>query len=371
MGSVAFLVNGEVGSAMGQRARSLAAHLSGRFDIHIAYRSEQRIVSIFSWQKILSILYFARFLARVKPRVTYVFDISYSGILGASLYKLWSGNYLIIDTGDAIYELARSFGTRGALGEWLTWSLERFSYWVADQIVVRGTFHQRLLAEQGIQAEVIRDGVETEMFTPGQVDELRQQYELDGLLAVGIVGTVVWSPRAQICAGWELVEAIRLLRHAPVKGIMIGGGLGLLRLKALCQEYGIEDKMLFLDYLAYDQLPRYLNLMDVCLLTQPNEIAYQVRTTGKLPLYLACGRYILASRIGEAALVLNDDMLVEYEGLKDLQYPQKLAERISILLDQPERPAYLPDHVALAKAEFDYSVLAEKLANLLEAALNN
>src|SRR6185295_17446502 len=99
----------------------------------------------------------------------------------------------------------------------------------------------------------------------------------------------------------------------------------------------IENRITFLDYVPYDQLPRYLNLIDVCLSTQTNDVVGRVRTTGKLPLYMAAGRYVLASRVGEASLVLNEDMLVEYEGVKDTAYPQRLADRVSALLDNPQR----------------------------------
>ena len=81
---------------------------------------------------------------------------------------------------------------------------------------------------------------------------------------------------------------------------MIGGGSGVPHLKALCKLYEIEDRILFLDHIPYDELPQYLNLLDICLSTQTNNLVGQVRTTGKLPLYLATRPYILASDVGEA-----------------------------------------------------------------------
>src|SRR5439155_17871072 len=108
-----------------------------------------------------------------------------------------------------------------------------------------------------------------------------------------------------------------------VKGVVIGDGSGLPILRARCREYGIEDRVLFLGRLPYEELPRYLGLIDVCLSTQTNDLVGQVRTTGKLPLYLAAGRYVLASRVGEAARVLDADMLVDHDGQVDTGYPQR------------------------------------------------
>lgn len=344
---------------MGIRARELAARLS-RFDIQIAYRASSKLVAI---------LEFFKFLLRLRPAAIYVFDISYSGVLSAGLYRLVFRNCLIVETGDAITELARSTGNRGKIGVWLTQLLERYAFWVADRVVVRGTFHQELLATQGIAADVIQDGVDVAQFAPVDASDLRQQYGLEGRLTVGLLGSSIWSEKLHMCYGWELVETIGLLKDARVKGIMIGGGSGIPHLKSRCRELGIEDRVLFLDFIPYEQLPRYLCLIDICLSTQTNDVVGQVRTTGKLPLYLAAGRYILASEVGEAARVLEPEMLAPYDGVKDAEYPRKLAERIRPILADPEMLERAEANMDLARKHFDYSMLTERVSGVIAAAL--
>ncbi|MBC8030781.1 MAG: glycosyltransferase [Pyrinomonadaceae bacterium] len=365
--TVAFIVNGGRDSAMGFRARDFAARIS-KYDIHIAYRTDSKIRSILS---------FFNFLVRLRPTATYVFDVSYSGILSAGFYRLVFGNCLIVETGDAITELVRSSGSRGIPGVWLTQFLENTAFWIADRVVVRGTFHQELLARQGIGADVIQDGVDTGKFALADAGKLRKEHGLEGVLTIGLLGSSIWSEKLQMCYGWELVETIGLLADSGgegnmvrgIKGIMIGGGSGILRLKARCRELGIEDRIIFLDFIPYEQLPRYLSLINVCLSTQTNDLVGQVRTTGKLPLYLAAGRYILASDVGEAARVLEPEMLVPYDDVKDEQYPQKLAERIRTILSHPEILDQAEANIALAKKHFDYSVLAERANRVIEAAI--
>jgi glycosyltransferase involved in cell wall biosynthesis len=359
MSTVAFIVNGGYDSAMGYRARDLAARL-GRYDIRIAYRSPR---------KILSILSLFIFLARVRPVVTYVFDISYSGVVAAGVYRILFDDRLIVETGDAIVELARSSGNRGRVGLWLTRLLEKAAFWFADRIVVRGSFHQEWLARRGINADVIQDGVDTQKFRPENASDLRLRYGLNGELTIGLIGSSLWSEKLQMCYGWELVETLRLLKSKRVKGIMIGSGSGIPHLKALCREYGIEDRIVFVDHIPYEQLRRYLGLIDVCLSTQTNNLVGHVRTTGKLPLYLAAGRYILASDVGEASRVLQQEMLVPYEGVKDEQYPQKLATRIETILEHPEMLNCAAANVGLAEKYFDYSLLAKRAGNVIEAAI--
>lgn len=360
MTSVVFIVNGDPQSAMAYRARALAGHLRERYDIQSAYRAGNKLAAL---------LRFSRFLRRVKPRVTYVFDMSYSGVLAAWLHRLFNPNLLIIETGDVIYELILSTGNRGRLGLWLTRWLEDFSLRVADRIVVRGRYHQHWLQQRGLGADVIQDGVDTEEFTPPNVDELRHEHRLNGTLTVGLIGSSIWSEKLQMCYGWELIETLRLLKDSPVKGIMIGSGSGIPHLKARCREYGIEEKMIFLGQVAYEQLPTYLGLIDICLSTQTNDIVGQVRTTGKLPLYLAAGRYVLASKVGEAALVLEQEMLVEYEGVKDQGYPRKLKDKIEAILNHPEMLERSAHNVAVAKENFDYTILSERMRKVIEATI--
>lgn len=360
MTRIAFIVNGDEYGAIGQRARDFDIHLAKRYDIRIAHRAPQKISAIFR---------FFIFLVRTRPAVSYVFDMSYSGVIGAALYKLLFRNRLIIETGDAIYELARACGLRSPLGLWLTWLLERFSLRVADRIVVRGSFYQFWLAEQGIESDVIQDGVDTSRFKPQDTSVLRRQLGLDGALTVGVVGSSVWNERLQWCYGLELVEAIRLLKDKAVMGVMIGDGSGIERLKARCREYGIEDRIQFWGYLPYEELAEKLNLLDVCLSTQTNNLVGQVRTTGKLPLYLATGRYVLASDVGEAALVLPPEMRLPYVGEMDKNYWQQLASRVAALLEQPMALRREAEMRAIAKQHFDYTALAEKLAGAIELVI--
>jgi glycosyltransferase involved in cell wall biosynthesis len=357
---VAFVVSGDYESALGFRARAMAARLSENYNVQIVYRSRRKIISIL---KIFS------FLVRVRPLASYVFDISYTGVVASGLYKFMFGNCLVIETGDAIVELARSMGGRGRVGLGLTKLLEKIAFHVADRIVVRGTFHQKLLSRQGIDAVLIQDGVDTDGFMPEDVSDLRKQYGLEGVMTVGLIGSSIWSEKLQMCYGWDLVEVIRLLKDRPLKGIMIGGGSGIAHLKALCREYGIADKIVFLGQVSYEQLNRYLQLIDICLSTQTNDIVGKVRTTGKLPLYLAAGRYILASNVGEAALVLEKEMLVDYEGVKDQGYPRKLKERIEDILEHPETLTCAAKNVTLASEHFDYAVLAPRMKQVIAATI--
>jgi glycosyltransferase involved in cell wall biosynthesis len=358
--TIVFVVNGGPQSAMGIRARSFEARLRNEFEIQIDYRYGNKVYAI-----IRTLLQ----LMKARPALCYVFDMGYSGVLAAGLYRMFSGCRVVVDTGDAIYELSRSVGSRGPLGLWLTKWLERYSLRISDRVVVRSHPHQELLASQGIGADAIPDGVDLDQFFPRAEGDLRKKYGLAGFTVLGILGSLVWNPRLEMCYGWEVIEVIHRLRDRPLKGLVIGDGTGLAQLKARCTALGLEDRVVFAGRIPYNDLPQYLNLMDVCLSTQTNDIVGQVRTTGKLPLYLACGRFVLATEVGEAARVLPPRMLVTYNGTKDPEYPARLAERVQALLEHPERLQQHMESVAIARSHFDYNRLAGEVGQIIQRLL--
>jgi glycosyltransferase involved in cell wall biosynthesis len=351
-----FLVNDGAAGAMGIRARSFERRLSAGFRVEIAYRQANKLLAI--WQML-------RVLIRYRPDLCYVFDMGFSGVIAAALYRSLSRSKTIVDTGDAIYELSRLSGSRGPAGLLLTKWLEWFALWSSDHVVVRSHPHQELLRDRGILAEVLPDGVDSRQFFPHAANELRRKYGLEGSIVIGLLGSLIWSPSLQMCYGWELVELLDRLRDLPVKGVIIGDGSGLAKLQARCASLGLEDRIVFLGRQPYDELPRYLNMMDICLSTQTNDAAGQVRTTGKLPLYLACGRFVLSTKVGEAARVLPPAMLIPYNGTKDPEYPERLASRVRALLNEPACLGQHSASVAIAEANFEYSVLAARLRHVL------
>jgi glycosyltransferase involved in cell wall biosynthesis len=359
---IAFLVNGQPAGAMGIRARSFEQRLRDEFDVRLAYRAANKVLSI--WK-------FFRFLVRLRPQVCYIFDMSFSGVLAAGVYRLISRCRTVVDTGDAIYELSKSTGNRGALGLWLTRLLERYAFAISDRVVVRSHPHQELLARKGILASVVPDGVDTRQFFPSDEAQLARELGLQGCTVIGLVGSLVWSPRWQMSYGSDLIEVIDRLRDLPVKGLIVGDGSGMPELKKQSGARGLEHRILFVGRLPYDQLPRYLNIMDICLSTQTNDVAGQVRTTGKLPLYLACGRFVLASEVGEAARVLPPDMLAPYHGTKDDQYGARLADRIRSLLEHPASLHQRAGMLAIANEHFEYGVLAARVRDTLRGLLPN
>lgn len=355
--AVTFLVNGSSQSIEAVRARGLARRLPPD-RVRFLFREEGRFNSLRQWHTAL---------CQNRPELLYVLNTALPGAALAPWWRVRHGTPYILDTGDAVYSMARRSGIQAGWRLPLLWLMEQTAQRKATAIVVRGTRHREYLLSQGFsQVEVIRDGYgEQNLANAESVAALRLRLGLGNQFVVGVMGSLVFSPRLGICYGWDLIHALARLKHLPITGLIIGDGNGRAWLEALARRLKVFERITFCGRIPYAEVPTHLRLIDVALSTQTNNLPGQVRTTGKLPEYMAAERFILASRVGEAALLLPDLMLLDYVGEVDSNYPAGLAERIQMLYNQPallELRRYLPN---LANLECNYDVLSNGLANML------
>ncbi len=357
------LVNGGPISAMGIRARSVAEHLAGRFEIELVYREGGRAAAAGR---------FLRALRASRPDVVYVLDVVVPAVAAALAARRLRRAALVVDTGDAVAALAAQVG-RGPLGVLLSTALEHAALRSADALVVRSRYHAEWLAGAGLHAAVVPDGVDASAVAAASTAEaagrLRRRLGLGGVRVVGTLGSSVWNARLGTCYGYELPDVLAATAGRPVKALLVGGGTGIARVVEKARALGVADRLVTVGPVPYDDLPPYLRLMDVAVSTQTDDLVGRVRTTGKLPLYLASGRYVLATSVGEAARVLPAEMLIDYAGSSDPTYPGRLAARVGALMAQPGRLDVAPEMQRIARQRFDYRVLAPRVADVLDRAL--
>jgi glycosyltransferase involved in cell wall biosynthesis len=325
-----FFVNNSETSAVGLRASQFAQRLPQDWQVQLQYRPQTK------WKGILP---FIQAAIAFQPDVIYVMDIAYTGVIAGVIAKQLTRCKLLIDTGDATYALAQSTGRYSkkqlALIDWT----EKLALSQADHLIVRGSYHQDYLKEQGYaNTTVIPDGLEIEKIQTHTDPNLKQKLGLADNFIVGLVGHMVWSERHQFCYGWDIIEAIALLPDLPIKALLVGDGDGRPYLEKRVAELGIQERVVFTGLVPFDQLPNYLAIMNIGVSTQTNDLPGRVRTTGKLPVYLAYNLYVIATAVGEAQKVLPEvGSLLPYEGVKDLNHPQRLAMEVRSLYEQPER----------------------------------
>lgn len=353
------LVSGTDTSGAGYRARQL---FGNRGDVQFIFRHNRGLKSI---------LEIGRY---GKPaHILYVLDLTlWSGI--ATFNK--TATKLIIDIGDVVYYLSRYFGDN-VLTQWAKYVLEQRVLDRADHVVVRSVYHKNWLGNIGIEnVSVIPDGVDMTIFFPQDAKALRHSLNIsDDQLVVGCVGSTVWSRRLGWSYGLELVEALALTNLDDIIGVIVGDGSGLEYLKARANELRISSQLRFVHSIPYERLPQFINMFDIALSTQTNNIVGNVRTTGKLPLYMACGKFVLASRVGTAKDILPSEMLVDYDnvGLDSIDhgYPERLAARVMQLYSTSSLLRTRWDLVEIAGNLFEVSLLSRYVNDVLDKVGHN
>jgi hypothetical protein len=199
---------------------------------------------------------------------------------------------------------------------------------------------------------VVPDGFDPALVDVAGGDWHRRRWSVgEERTVVGVLGAAHWNARRHWCYGRDVIEAVAGARRRDVVGAVLVRGDGLPRLRALAEALAVSDRVVFAGPAEAPGWP-HLAAVDVALSTQTNDVVGRVRTTGKLVQYMAAGRFILASRVGAAATLLPEPMLVDYDGPWDEGYFVRLAERVDAL----------PDRQSLAEQGTRLRALAEPFA---------
>lgn len=128
-----------------------------------------------------------------------------------------------------------------------------------------------------------------------------------------------------------LIQGIPLINQkiSNVTFIIVGGGKTLAQHKELAEELQIKN-IIFTGYLPHDEIPQYLAAADVAVACFEDTPITRCKSPLKIAEYLAGGKAIVASRVGEVIPMVEDCGLLTAPG--DWQ---DLAQQIILLLSNP------------------------------------
>lgn len=323
-----------------------------------------------------TILPLVRMLSEIKkesPDLVYALDgAGYAALVGL-FSKFLFKNKFVVDTGDLSYESEKISRQHNLIRLQIVRLIEEMALKYADAIVVRGSYHKEYLEKRGYQnIFFIPDGVDTSFSKPVDSFPLRLKLNLENKLVIGIMGVSTYSKIWKITRGWELIWLLKELKNEPIFGLYIGGGTGLEYLKKWAREFKILDKILFLGQIPYEGVPKYLSLIDLCLLTMPPRQFAWVRTTGKLTEYLAAGKFIIGSNLKGNAKedVEKIGLILPHKGGFDQEYIKAMAQIIKKILKNRQILEKGKKGIQIAKEKYEFRVLAQKLAQILPVVVS-
>lgn len=236
-----------------------------------------------------------------------------SGLVGAELKRVWNVPLvLMFHTLGLVKNRIRALGERESDERILG---ERKALAVADMVVAATPAEQAdlqwLYEVPSAKICVIPPGVDLAHFSPRSKVEARSQLGIDQQVRV-----LLFVGRIEALKGLDtLIRAVSLLegRGTQSKGLqvlIIGGdvaeslnllGTEMNRLRSLAGDLGIQDRVEFIGSRRQRELPAYYAAADVVVMPSYSESFGMVALEA-----MACGRPVVASRVGGLAYLVQD-----------------------------------------------------------------
>ena len=246
--------------------------------------------------------------------------------------------------------------------------VELFLYRKSKMIVAVTNAFRNNLVKRGIDPDkikVITNGADTGRFKPREKDAaLVAEFGLEGKFVVGYVGT-----HGMAHALGTLLDAARLCRErdaadTEIQFILLGDGSEKAQLMQRAREECL-DNVIFIDSVAKDQVARYWSLLDASIIHLKRTELFRTVIPSKLFESMAMGIPVLLGVEGESAeIVKRETVGIVFQP----ENPEALSQAVMTLADDAALRQTLSRNGTTAAHQFDRSVLAGNMLELLQNA---
>lgn len=235
---------------------------------------------------------------------------------------------------------------------------EQLAYKTAATALSYSEEARQVMIQKGLKRPslVIPYATSIEQFQPGQEEALRQELGLTDSLVVGYMGRFVVDKGIDL-----LVEALTQL-PLSVKLLLVGSGAEEARLRALAQERGVTERVVFAGAVLHNQADRYMRCLDILVLPSRTMPHWKEQFGRVLIEALACHIPVVGSDSGEIPNVIRDTGggLVFKEGSVE-----GLTACLKELVASPERRAELVRMgVSAVHYRYTFEAVARKLRSI-------
>ncbi len=250
--------------------------------------------------------------ARLQPDVVHVFKpVGYAGLSGLYLRWLWPRLPLVLDCDD--------WEGRGGWADINPYPRlwRRFFYW-QDEWLARHA-DAATVASQTLESRMWGLGLPSErvFYLPNGPDRLfrerrrlskDEQEQLRRRLGVGSGALGVYI--GHISYGAEvslLLEALPIVLQAAPKFriVMMGKGKGTPAIQKQALRAGLAEHVIFTGWVDHSETPAFLAVADLALYPYRDALVNRAKCPSKITAYMAMGKPIIASAVGEIAAYLD------------------------------------------------------------------
>ena len=206
---------------------------------------------------------------------------------------------------------------------------------------------------------VVPPGVDLSRFYPIPIDEAKEFIGVPPCERV-----LQFVGRIEPLKGIDiLIETIAILRKRGLQICLsvIGGQEGdegsmngeMVRLRALCEQYGLAELVAFLGSRDQDKLPYYYSAADAVVLPSHYESFGMVALEA-----MACGTPVVASQVGGLAYLIQDGVTGFTVPVDD---PQELANKLGILLNDPSLRRQMGEQAVAFARGYGWETIASRI----------
>jgi glycosyltransferase involved in cell wall biosynthesis len=212
---------------------------------------------------------------------------------------------------------------------------------------------------------VVSNGADLSKFNPNLSSaEVRAKYGLHNAIVIGFIGSFhYWHGVDNLIA---LIKAATA-NNASVKFLMVGdGGAMKSQLQKFVAENNLAQRVVLTGHVAHDEVGKHVAAMDIVLAPYP-ALEFFYYSPVKIFEYLACGKPVLSSRLGQIQEIISDGVNGFLSNPGDnADYSRKLArliddaelrQRIGVEAYQTIARQHTWEHKARAWSEICESVL--------------
>jgi len=183
---------------------------------------------------------------------------------------------------------------------------EKLNLQFADKVYTVSTALKEYFVGCGINAQkisVVPNGVDIDKFHPGLSGmNIRKKYNFQDKIVIGFVGSFHY---------WHGVDFFQhnvenLTKEYPnITFLLVGDGPLRGDLQKEIERNGFQESVTFTGYVKHNDIPTYLAAMDIVLAPYPS-LPFFYFSPLKLFEYMAAGKAVLASRIGQIDEIVKD-----------------------------------------------------------------
>ncbi len=237
--------------------------------------------------------------------------------------------------------------------------MERSLPFLVDSISVASEALKTLAVKRGANKSKIifvPVGADMRQFNPARDGNgVRKKYNLTSEILV------LYHGQLHSCQYVKLfLEAIRLICKKTLdyklRFMVIGGGSEFSRLQNFAKKLGIIDQVIFTDFVSHTEVPLYLVAADICVAPFEDNDVTRCKSPLKIVEYLASGKPVVASHVGEVGHMLNGVGILVKPGSAE-----ELARGVMELVQDPVRRRSLGLEARKRAEAFSWHISVEKL----------